>query len=305
MDFALSTRWNARRHTDGGSMLDEILAIGFSQVELGHDLLGDLVPGVRRAVASGAVQVVSVHNFCPVPLGVAPGQPEAFVLASEDPRERDRAVEHTVRTVRFAAEIGAAVVVAHAGRVPMPTRSDRLSFLYERGQAHAPAYERAKLKLQIAREKKARRVLDWLSASVERLLPVLEETGVRLAFETQPAWESVPTELELEEMLRRFGSRWLAYWHDFGHAQVRENLGLINAERWLERLRPYLAGFHVHDVAPPAYDHLMPPRGGLDFARFKRFATLALPRVLEPAPGTPPEEITAAVAHLREIWKDR
>jgi cytochrome c len=47
--------------------------------------------------------------------------------------------------------------------------------------------------------------------------------------------------------------------------------GFINQERWLERLQPHLIGMHLHDVEPPAKDHLMPPRGRINFARLKRF----------------------------------
>ena len=68
-------------------------------------------------------------------------------------------------------------------------------------------------------------------------------------------WEALPTEVEMFELLREFGSRRLRYWHDMGHGQIRENMGFINQVRWLEKLQPHLAGMHVHDVARPACDH--------------------------------------------------
>jgi hypothetical protein len=40
----------------------------------------------------------------------------------------------------------------------------------------------------------------------------------------------------------------LVYWHDCGHAQIKENLGFIHHALHLESLAPRLAGFHVHDV---------------------------------------------------------
>lgn len=304
MDFALSTRWNAGRHTDGEAMIEEILALGFRHVELGYDLRPDLVPGVRRAIAGGRVHAASVHNFCPVPVGAPAGHPELFDFSALDPRERERAVEHTSRTVRFAAEVGASVVVVHAGRVEMRRMSDRLCAMHEKGRQFTPGYEKAKLKLQVTREKKAPKHVAALYQSIERILPVLSDTRVRLAIENLPTWESLPSELELEELLKHFASPLLGYWHDIGHGQVRENLGLINQERWLERLQPYLAGLHIHDVAPPACDHLMPPHGNIDFARFRGFATLPVARVVEPMPDTPPEAITEAVALLQRAWGD-
>jgi hypothetical protein len=63
-----------------------------------------------------------------------------------------------------------------------------------------------------------------------------------------------------------------------------------------------MAGMHVHDVAPPARDHIMPPAGEIDFAVFKaglRHDTIV---VLEPAPGLPAAEIAQARRHLATAW---
>jgi hypothetical protein len=49
-----------------------------------------------------------VHNFCPVPIGAPRGHPEIWTLAARDERERESAMHHTGRTIRFAAEVGRA-----------------------------------------------------------------------------------------------------------------------------------------------------------------------------------------------------
>lgn len=284
-------------------MIEQILALGIDQVELGYDLRLDLVPGVLRMVEQKAVRVVSVHNFCPVPVGALKGHPELFDLGSLDPRERERAVLHTERTVRFAAEAGAGVVVAHAGNVKMRRRSAELLALCTEGRLGAPAYERIKLKLQIAREKKAPRHLTALRESLGRLMPVLAETGVRLALENLPTWEALPTEVEMETLCRETGLPHLRYWHDVGHAHIRQMLGFINSERWLERLAPWLAGLHLHDVRPPALDHALPPGGLVDFTPFRRFARSDILLILEPGPGAPAEKVTEAIAWMRQLWE--
>ncbi len=303
IELALSTRWNASRHSSGEALVEEILSLGFSRIELGYDLRIDLVPGVEKMISSGAVRADSVHNFCPVPVGAPQGHPELFDLASLNPRERLSAVEHTRRTINFAAHIGAHTVVVHAGNVRMQRLTEKLIALSAAGRLFSKTYEKTKLRLQVRREKAAARHIAGLYESIEQLLPVLEETGVRLAIENLPTWEAIPTEVELEDLLKHFNSPSLGYWHDIGHAQVRQNLGFINQFRWLERLRPYLCGLHVHDVRPPAMDHLMPPRGNIDFAPFKTFASLDIPRVLEPAPATPGTDISNARAFLERIWQ--
>ncbi len=304
MEFALSTHWNAARHARGETLVEEILQLGFKRLELGYDLRMELVPGVQAMVRSGAARVDSVHNFCPVPLGAARGHPELWTLSARDERERERAIQQTAQTIRFAAEIGARVVVTHAGNVEMKFFSAQLFDLALAGQQFSPAFERARQKMQDQRDRKAPRQFDLLLKSLERLLPVLEETGVLLAIENLPTWESLPTEIELEQVFSRFGDRHLRYWHDMGHGQIRQNMGLINHERWLERLAPHLAGMHVHDVRPPATDHVMPPRGQIDFSRFHRFAVSAMVRVVEPSSRTPASEVSEGLAFLKTAWTD-
>ena len=283
-------------------MIEEILGLGFKRVELGYDLRLELVPGVKAMVAQGAVKVDSLHNICPVPMGAARGHPEIYTLGSVDARERAQAVQSTTQTIRFAAEVGARVVVTHAGNVDMPHYSRDLFDLALAGQTYSPRFEKLKIKLMEQREKHAPRQIDLLCQGLEKLLPILQETKVQLAIENLPTWEALPTEIELESIFRRFGNQHLRYWHDLGHGQIRQNLGFINHERWLERLQPHLAGMHVHDVAPPATDHVMPPRGHIDFSRFQRFGVSDIIRVVEPSSRTPASEVAEGLAHLTKVW---
>lgn len=302
VNFALTTRWNAGRHVSGETMIEEILDMGFSAVELGYDLRLDLVPGVEKMVESGAVKVDSVHNFCPLPIGAPGGHPELFTLASEDRRTREQAVHHTSETIRFAARIGATVVVTHVGNVAMKHMTNRLLDLCDRDLQFTMRYEKLRMKLQLKREKKARRQLEHLYRGLEQLLPVLEEYNMKLAIENLPTWEAFPTETEMEDILKHFGSPHLRTWHDIGHGRIRQNLGFINQERWLEKLSASMAGMHVHDVHPPGTDHVMPPKGHIDFSRLAKFGRLPILRVIEPNTRTKREDILAAHVFLKEVW---
>ena len=302
MKFALSTHWNVCRHSSGEALVEEILQLGFDAVELGYNLTVDLVPGVLRMVQDRAVRVTSVHNYCPVPIGAPQGHPELFLLSSSDRRVRDSAILHIRKTIDFAAEVGAGVVVLHAGRVEMHHFTNDLIRLCESNRQYDGAYEKKKLKLLLQREKKAPRHLERVYTGLELLLPALEANRVKLALEILPSWEAIPSEAEMEQIGRRFDSPWLGYWYDIGHGQIRDNLGLVSSIRWLERLESYLAGMHIHDAAPPAFDHLMPPRGKVNFSLLKPWAQLDIPLVLEPVPGTPAEHILEGVALLREAW---
>ena len=300
--LAISTRWNAGRHRTGEAMLEEILALGLDRVELGYDLRAELIPGVKALVAAGAVRVGSVHNFCPIPVGAPRPHPELYTPASPDRREREYAVVHISRTLRFAAEMGARVVVCHSGNVDMPKLSFDLVRMAARGEQFGEPYENLKLKAQLVRDKKAPKQLEYLAESLEQLLPVVQETGVKLALENLPTWEAIPSELEAEKLMRRFHAGGIRLWWDIGHAQIRDNLGFINAARWLRRLAPFLAGLHIHDVAPPGQDHLMPPQGQIDFPALADVARMDMVRVLEPAPDTETALIARAIEHLRAAW---
>ena len=102
--------------------------------------------------------------------------------------------------------------------------------------------------------------------------------------------------------MKQFHAAGFRLWWDIGHAQIRENLGFINASRWLRRLAPYVAGMHVHDVEPPGRDHVMPPRGHVDFKALSDLAKMDMVRVLEPAPETETDHIVRAIEYLRATW---
>ncbi len=302
MTFGLSTHWNAYRHKSGETLIEEILTIGVNHVELGYDIYLELVPGIVKMVEEKAVVIDSLHNFCPIPLGAPCGHPELFSLVSTNPQVRRSAIHHTARTIDFASELGAKVVVAHAGNLEMKSYTRKLLRLAIAGKKDTPRFERIKLKMIAARQKVAAKQIKHLYTSLEELLPVLQKTGVRLALENLPSWESVPTEIEMEAIIARFGSDQVCYWHDMGHGQVRQNLGLIHHLHSMSRLLPHTAGTHIHDVRDVGDDHLMPPAGDIDFALFKELGKGNVCRVLEPKPGTSAYDVVAGLGIVKEAW---
>lgn len=305
MNFALTTRWNASRHSSGESLVEEILELGISRLELGYDTRMDLVPGLLAMQEQGVVQIDSVHNYCPVPLGVSKGHPELWTFCAKDKRIQELAVQHTARTIQFAAEeAGAKVVVVHCGYVAMKRQSSRdLMGIIQLQGRYAPHYEKNFMKFLAEREKRVSKHLDALSRCIERLLPVCEQYKVQLGLENLPTYEAVPNEIEMEQLLQRFPSPWLKYWHDLGHGQIRENMGFINHERWLERLAPHTAGMHIHDVARTIIDHVMPPAGDRGLKDFRRFAEMEdMLLVLEPNSQASAGDIKGALEYLQTTW---
>src|SRR5207249_10179601 len=99
---SLSTCWNSHRHTDGRAMLREIRDLGFEYAELSHGIRISLLPGVIEAVEAGEIKISTLHNFCPLPIGVNYAAPNIFKFTSPDAREREHASRHTIKTFESA-----------------------------------------------------------------------------------------------------------------------------------------------------------------------------------------------------------
>ena len=48
-----------------------------------------------------------------------------------------------------------------------------------------------------------------------------------VAVESRSSYEQVPSEREMLRILDDFPAPWVGYWHDFGHVQLKANLGLL------------------------------------------------------------------------------
>src|SRR5512139_2224335 len=97
--YSLSTCWNSDRHTDGREMLREIRDLGFEYAELSHGIRLSLVPGILQAVDEGLIQITTLHNFCPLPLGLNRAAPNVFQFTSLDRKERENARRHSLKTL--------------------------------------------------------------------------------------------------------------------------------------------------------------------------------------------------------------
>lgn len=308
MRIALSTNWCARRHETGEAMVDEIISLGFDALELGYHTTEELACGVRRRVAEHAVTVDSVHAYCPVPVGAPHGYPELYLLASQDEDERAMATILVGRTLTFAESLGAHALVLHAGRIFLRAFLSELStrtlvdVLEEEGSPEGPRYQRLLAKALRRRSRKARAFFDGFCLSLETLLPKFEKAGVTLCLENLPSIEAFPDEGEMMLLKRRFNTPALAYWHDLGHGQVRENMGWTRHEETAQTLLPVTRGIHIHDATPLMNDHLPPGKGVIDFRAFAFYGADAVIKVFEPAEGVPPAEVKESLAFVRSAW---
>ncbi|MCL5097477.1 MAG: sugar phosphate isomerase/epimerase [Candidatus Omnitrophica bacterium] len=300
--YSLSTCWNSNRHTDGRAMLREIRELGFEYAELSHGIRISLLPGIIEAVDAGEIKISSLHNFCPLPIGVTHAAPNLFKFTSLDARERENAYRHTLKTIETAARLKAPVVVLHLGCIEMKEYTDRLVELIDRGMKDSPKYERLCQEAAEKRERKKERHLELAYEILRRLEDQVEGYGLKLGVENRQGLEELPLEDDFSFLFKEFVSPSIGYWHDTGHGQIKENLGFIHHEIFLESMAERLLGFHLHDVEYPVHDHRPPGEGGTDFAALKPWVKPQHFKIFELSPGTPVDQLRQGVAYLKSLW---
>jgi sugar phosphate isomerase/epimerase len=283
-------------------MLGEIRALGFDHAELSHGIRISLLPGIIEAVEAGEIKISSLHNFCPLPMGVNHAAPNLFVFSSTDPRERDNAWRHTVKTIETAARLKAPVVVLHMGCIEMKEYTDRLLEMIQQGLKDTPKYESLCAEVIEKQEKKKEKNVENASQMLERLATLADQHGLKLGIENRQALEEIPLDSDFDLFLRDFNRAAVGYWHDCGHAQIKQNLGFIDHRLHLQSLAPRLLGFHIHDVDYPGRDHRSPGTGTINFAALAPMVKPAHIKVFEFSPSLTPEEAAAGVAFIKQAW---
>ena len=300
--FSFSTCWNSHRHSDGRAMLREIRELGFEFAELSHGTRMSLVPGILDAVDAGEIKISSLHNFCPLPIGVTHAAPNLYQFSDERPRERESAIKHTLKTIEFAVRVKAPAVVTHVGSIEMKDYTDKLLDLAGRGEKETDRYRRLCAELDEKREAKKEKYFERVVESLKKILPALESNGIKLGVENRQALEELPIESDYRFLFRQIASPNLVYWHDTGHAQIKENLGFIHHVLHIESLSDRLAGFHIHDVEFPGRDHCAPGTGTVDFAALKPMVKPEHIKVFELNPNLSADDAKNGVEHLKRIW---
>lgn len=298
--LALSTCWNSSRHTNGEDMLREIGDLGFNHVELSHGLNVAMMEGVLKFAERGEVTFTSLHNFCPQPVEVLVDSPDCYEFSSSREEVRQRAVKMTLQTLDYAHRLGAKRLVLHSGTYgPMRGFTKNLIGMILNGDFLSKAYGETKMQGVQQRERASE---DMIRRLIETLKPVLAsaaEKGIRLGIENRDGYEQMPSEREFPELLDKLGST-CGYWHDFGHAQRKENMGFLDHRAWLEKMGSRAIGAHLHDCRWPVEDHCVPFTGDIDYASLVPFFPKDIPFVIELHPKREAAQIVAAAERWRK-----
>jgi sugar phosphate isomerase/epimerase len=184
----------------------------------------------------------------------------------------------------------------------MKDYTNKLKDLLARGEKGSPKYEKLCAELSEKREARKPKFVEYTYETLNKIVPDAESRGLKLGIENRESLEEIPFETDLPFFFREFTSPSVVYWHDTGHAQIKDNLGFIHHTLHLESFRDRLAGFHIHDVQSPARDHCAPGTGTVDFAALKSSIKPEHIKVFEFGPGLTPEEVKSGITHVRGIW---
>lgn len=293
---ALSTAWNFNDKSDLKKALSEIKALGFNSIEIGYNFTPERLGGLVPLIKDMDMRVSSIHNFCPAPAERIKGRhiSDSFRISSPDEKERRKAVDYTKETINTAYKVSCRVIVFHAGTVEMKNDKVRKIFhMYTEGKAGSQEYKNIKEKILKEREAKKGPYMDAVVKSLEEITSYANSSGVKIGLETRNYPHEIPNIEEIGYLLGLFGDEGLVYWHDMGHGEINERLGITPHEEFLRKFSDKLFGVHIHGLRG-IDDHLAPFTGDFDFSRIAPYMRSDLTRVIEAHPEAKPEELVRA-----------
>ncbi len=287
--LALSTSWNARRLERGSDVVDSILGLGITGLELSYNLEPEMARDAIARIAETGASILSLHLPCPMPEGFPKDQAsgEIYNPASLDPDERALAVKSLLGTLEFAEETGPRGVVLHAGNIPETREAEHeMAELFKKGDE---SWLQIRDELLRERERQAPARLDALLRVLDAVVKEYEKRGISLAIENRYYITDIPDIQETDLLLDRYPP--LSYWHDTGHGRARACWGLEGETDALEEFSDRLVGYHLHDAEGPR-DHMAPGMGDIDFAEvFRLGGTEGKALVLEPGRWVEEEDL--------------
>ncbi len=300
--LAISTAWNSNTHSDVKGMLSEIKRVGLDAIEIGYNFTPQRLKELISLVDAMGIKIVSVHNFCPLPSGVKSNRfpTDYYRLSSLDATERKKAVDYTKKSIDTAGLISSRVVIIHAGRVELENDYERVLLrLYNEGKSASEEYLKVKQRLLAARQAEKSGYLESVARSLEEILPYARSAGIKIGLETRYYPNEIPNIEETEYLLNLFKDKGLVYWHDVGHAEVGQRLGITPHNDYLMRFADCMIGMHLHDLKG-IDDHLAPFSGDLDWSSIIPYMRDDLIKVIEAHPPATPRQIKEVVRRLRQ-----
>ncbi len=259
-DISLSTMWGVGRFQDMSQFVQAAQSYGFSHIELNYQVTAEMV---AQALGVPDVRISSIHNPCPN--SEASKNTPAFTLRLTAPEEdeRQQALSYAKSTIDLAAQVGAPAIVVHVGSVaPLNDPERQLRRIAQEEGAQSERFQEGLAAFLRQRSLQVGPYLDAGRKSLAELSGYAAVKGVVLGLETRYYIHEIPNLEEMAALLNEFTGAAVGYWHDTGHAENQERLGLTPHREWLEQFGPRMVGVHLHDMQG-LVDHKAPGTGDM------------------------------------------
>lgn len=300
--IALSTSWNSYRFNSAKEMVEEIISLGFSEIELScYYATREKVEELRKLVEEKVIRVKSVHNFCPI----IEENYEGFMyysLTSDNEQERKKSIEYTKLTIDYASFLNASAVVVHVGEIPVENLQYKIYNLRKENGTNSQEY-----KILLARalkEREDKKEIYWQRAikGMEIISSYAEKKKIKIGVENRYFYFEIPDIEEIGKLIEYFPNV-VYYWHDVGHAQTMENIGVVEHISFLKNYREKMLGIHLHDISGIS-DHRAPSYGEINFKIIKDNIKKDVIKVMELNRAVKKEELKRGKEFLKEIFGD-
>jgi sugar phosphate isomerase/epimerase len=261
MDVSFSTMWARNNFPELEDFLKAAQRLGFAQVELNHDINSDMLSGIDFS----AYSISSVHEPCPADISTRELKSKDWLISSINEENRARGVKSIERSIDLAYEIGAPLVVVHAGQVTGDlTLEKRLRALIESGQSDSTQAAAVRAEMFQFRAETIEPHFQAVKKSLSNLLEYANPRKICLGLENRFHYTDIPSPWEMAILLEMGSPNELGMVFDTGHAQVLQQLGFFGFSDWIELFLSRIVSVHLHDVNCLT-DHAVPGTGEVDF----------------------------------------
>ncbi len=287
-----------------------LVKLNLQNLELNVDIPISWMENIEKDVNNKTIKILSMHNFCPAVENIPSGKTgfNVYNLNSEDEEERSLAIKYTLRTIDFAQRLNAEVVVLHTGNIPTePTGWELYKFACKFG-VNSKLYKKYKDSLLITRQKNKKKYFSLLLNSLDRIVWYAEKKNVVVGIETRFSADEIPNFEEVEEILSYYKTKYVRYWHDFGHAEILSKLGFVDGHQaYFNKYSEFIKGYHIHDVKVDdgkLVDHFAPGSGTIKFENFLKFSDDKI-YILEIHPKEKFDNVISGVKIIKNILNNQ
>lgn len=303
-DLSISTMWNFRKADSGEQLLDQLLALGFSRVELNYQVKKEWLPGIEKYVAEGRIQISSVHNVFPKVTDER-FNTDSLMLGYPDEDLRSRAVELSKGSIEWAVKLGAKAVVFHPTEVPLAPEAFDIPLKKLIAAHQSDTREFASLQQEMMAARNTSPYFSQMLKSIHELSDYVVKQGydLRLGMENRAMCHQIPTYPEMDLIANEFSGGPVGLWLDTGHGIMMQEMGLQSLPL-SDKAAEMIVGMHIHD-AVDGLDHYAPcTLPGNVLSPFRKYIEKCPIRVLELSGRLSADEIKAGTeAFLKQYGK--